>query len=306
MLTILAIPKRFEGHFGLIQRNAARSWARLRPRPEIILFGSDDGTAEMAAEVGGIHIPDLAVSPAGAPMLDDLLAKGQQRASHPTVCFLNADIVLTPQWMRAAVAAARWRSRFLMVGRRWNFDVLAPIDFDVPTWAEELVRNATTDGQLATNMYIDYFVFPRGVMTDIPPFVIGRPGYDNWLLWMARRRGIPLIDATRAAPVVHQNHDYTHIKAAGGDPGGKQTYLRGADTLRNAQLAGDWTRGYTTDHATHVIDGDSVRMALERQYVRARIETIRRHVVNRTRPLRRMMGIDARRVAHLKEKLRLR
>ena len=155
-------------------------------------------------------------------------------------------------------------------------------------------------------MYIDYFVFPRGMMTEIPPFVIGRPCYDNWILWMVRHRGIPLIDATRAAPVVHQNHDYTHIKAAGGDVGGKQTYLRGADTLRNAELAGDWTRSYTTDHATHVIDGDSVRMALERQYFRAKFETIRRHVVNGTRPLRRRIGLDAERVAQLKEKLRLR
>ena len=111
MLTILSIPKRFDGHFGMIQRNAARSWARLQPRPEIILFGSDEGTAEMAAEIGAIHIADVALSPAGAPMLDDLLAKGQERASHPIVCFLNADIVLTPQWMRAVETAARWRSR---------------------------------------------------------------------------------------------------------------------------------------------------------------------------------------------------
>ena len=306
MLTILAIPKRFDGHFGLIQRNAARSWARLQPRPEIILFGSDEGTAEMATELGAVHIPDLAVSPAGAPMLDDLLEKGQQRASNATVCFLNADIVLTPQWMRSVAAAARWRSRFLMVGRRWNFDVLAPINFESPTWSEDLVRRATTDGELATNMYIDYFVFPRGLMTDIPPFVIGRPCYDNWLLWMARQRGIALIDATRAAPIVHQNHDYTHIKAAGGDVGGMQTYVRGADTLRNAQLAGDWTRAYTTDHATHVIDGDIVRPALERQYFRARLDTFQRHLINRTRPLRRMIGLDARRVEHLREKLRLR
>lgn len=41
-LTIFAIPKRFDGHFGLIQ-------------------GSDDRTAEMAAEVGALHVPAVAM-----------------------------------------------------------------------------------------------------------------------------------------------------------------------------------------------------------------------------------------------------
>ncbi len=292
MLTILAIPKAFEGHFGLIQRNAARSWARLEPRPEIILFGADSGTAEMAAELGARHVPDVATSPAGAPMLDDLLRRGQQLAAGEIVCFINADIVLTPAWMRAVQRSAASRSRFLMVGRRWNFDLLEPLDFSAPSWADDLVARARREGRLATNMYIDYFVFPRGLMSDIPPFVIGRPGYDNWLLWRTRQRGIALIDGTEAAPVVHQNHDYAHIKASRGDPGGMQTYLKGEDTLRNAALTGDWTRFYTTDHATHVVTDQGVRRALARPYLGARIETVKRHIINATRPLRRKLGVD--------------
>jgi hypothetical protein len=291
-LTILAVPKAFEGHFGLIQRNAARSWARLAPKPEIILFGADAGTAEMAAEIGARHVPDIATSPAGAPMLDDLLRRGQQLATRQVVCFVNADIVLTPAWMRAVEQAAAWRSRFLMVGRRWNFDLLEPLDFATPGWAEELVARAQRDGKQATNMFIDYFVFPRGLLTEIPPFVIGRPGYDNWLLWRTRQQGIALIDASVAAPVVHQNHDYAHIKANRGDPGGKQTYLKGEDTRRNGELAGDWTHFYTTDHATHMITGEGIRPAFARRYLEARVDLVKRHVINVTRPLRRKVGLD--------------
>jgi len=291
-LTIFAIPKRFDGHFGLIQGNAIRSWARLEPAPQIILLGADEGTAEMAAEVGAHHVPDVASSPAGAPMFDDVLAKGQRYAQADTVCFLNADIVLTPQWNRAVWSVRRWAPSYLMVGRRWNLDVMAPIDFGRAQWARELVDEATTRGALASNRFIDYFVFPRGILTEIPPFVIGRPGYDNWLLWSVRRRGIPLIDATEAAPVVHQNHDYSHIKAAGAAPGGREAYLRGEDTRRNAELAGGWQRYFTTDHATHVIKEGQIRRALERRYLEARVETVRRYVVDVTRPLRRKLGID--------------
>src|SRR3954452_7619393 len=181
MLTILAIPKAFEGHFGLIQRNAIQSWTRLDPRPEIILLGSDSGTAEAAAEFGTLHLPDIATSPSGAPMLNDLLEKGQRKASNRAVCFVNADIILTQPWMRAVRVAAEWKRQFLMVGRRWDLDVLEPLDFSAPSWTNDLIRRAKSSGRLATNMYVDYFVFPRGVLTDVPPFTIGRPGYDNWL-----------------------------------------------------------------------------------------------------------------------------
>lgn len=42
-LTIFAMPKPFGGHIATIQKNAIRSWARLRPA-QIILFGDEPGT----------------------------------------------------------------------------------------------------------------------------------------------------------------------------------------------------------------------------------------------------------------------
>ena len=52
MLTILSTPKAFTGLFAVIQRNAIESWTKLEPRPEIILFGRDAGTAEICDELG--------------------------------------------------------------------------------------------------------------------------------------------------------------------------------------------------------------------------------------------------------------
>lgn len=56
VFTLFTIPKAFADHIGVIQRNAIGSWARLQrenqPRPEIILFGNDPGTAEISRELG--------------------------------------------------------------------------------------------------------------------------------------------------------------------------------------------------------------------------------------------------------------
>ena len=42
----------------------------------------------------------------------------------------------------------------------------------------------------------------------IPDFIIGRPGYDNWLIWKARRSLIPVVDASESVKAIHQNHYY--------------------------------------------------------------------------------------------------
>src|SRR5712691_9090902 len=94
MLTIFALPKRFRGHFGVIQRNAISQWARLRPRPEILLFGNEEGTGEIALELGVRHIPEMKCNEYGTPLLSDLFAKAHALASHDILCYVNADIML--------------------------------------------------------------------------------------------------------------------------------------------------------------------------------------------------------------------
>ncbi len=59
MLTIFTVPKPFRGHIKVIQTNAIRSWLLLRPECEVILFGNDEGTAEIACELGRRHIPNI-------------------------------------------------------------------------------------------------------------------------------------------------------------------------------------------------------------------------------------------------------
>ena len=60
MITLFALPRAFQGHFEVIQRNAITSWARMSPKPEIILFGNEDGTADIARQLStGIRDDEL-------------------------------------------------------------------------------------------------------------------------------------------------------------------------------------------------------------------------------------------------------
>jgi len=41
-------------------------------------------------------------------------------------------------------------------------------------------RSRTSREELCYHFVIDYFVYPKGIMGDIPPFAVGRPGWDIW------------------------------------------------------------------------------------------------------------------------------
>ncbi len=77
LVTILAMPKPFDGHIGVIQRNAIKSWTKLEPRPDIFLFGEEDGTAEIAAELHIGNLRDIQRSDLGTPLLNDLLQRAR-------------------------------------------------------------------------------------------------------------------------------------------------------------------------------------------------------------------------------------
>src|SRR5205823_4573888 len=130
-----------------------------------------------------------------------------------------------------AIKKARsWREKFLLVARRWDTDVTAPIDFARDEWGEELRRLATTKGKKQIPDYVDFFVFPRGFYTDVPALVVGRSYWDHWLVWRALHGGLPMIDASRFVVAVHQNHSY------GYHPEGKQGTNEDALAMRNLEL----------------------------------------------------------------------
>jgi len=210
MITIFAMPKGFDGHIGIIQRNAIVSWTRLSPRPEIILFGDEIGTADFAREFGLRHIAAIRRNDRGTPFLDDLFAQAQEAASFPIVAYVNSDIILFDEFLRAVESVSAWRPEFLMAGRRWDIDITAPLDFAVADWESRLRADVARRGKRRSVSWIDYFVFPRGMYREVPAMLIGRLWWDNWLVWKAGDLGAPLVDASPRVLAVHQNHGYAH------------------------------------------------------------------------------------------------
>lgn len=229
-LTLFTAPKPFtDAHIAVIQRNALAAWTRL-PDVEVLLIGDEPGMAEAAREFGLRRLPHVARNEQGTPLVSSIFRLAREASDSPLLACANADILLLPDFVGAARAAAAQAGRFLLVSRRWDLDVTAPLEFS-EGWQDRLRAAVRSRGRLHPPAGSDLFVFPRQCFTEIPDFAIGRAGWDNWMIYEARRRKWPVVDATHDVTVIHQSHDYRHL------PGG-QPHYKLPETGENIRLAG--------------------------------------------------------------------
>jgi hypothetical protein len=142
-----------------------------------------------------------------------------------------------------------------MVGECRDMKVAEGARLSDATVRERLRGQALQQGRLRGYAALDYFVFPKGLFDPLPPFLIGRANFDNWLVWRARSRGHAVVDATPSVVAIHQSHEYTHVA------GGKLGAYYGDEALYNMHLAGVVRKNplvpapaptlYCLDDATH-------------------------------------------------------
>jgi len=254
LITLFSAPKPFtDPHIAMIQRNALKSWTLL-PDVEIILLGEETGLAEAARELGVKHIPHVKCNDNGTPLISSMFQLARESSNSDLLCIINADMLLMPDFIEAARRSRLQRDKcFVLLSQRWDLDITQPIEF-TDGWVDRLLSIVHRQGALHRPAGSDYFLFPKSCYTDIPDFTIGRAGWDNWMIYKARKERWPVIDCTSSVMIVHQNHDYSHL------PGGKPHYEH-PDTNENIRLAGGQANiRYTVLDATHqLVDGKLVR-----------------------------------------------
>ncbi len=299
MLTFFTTGKAFVGHSGVIQRNALKSWTLLHPDAEVILFGDDEGSAEVAGELRIRHEHHTEKNAAGSNRVDYMFARAQAIARHEVLCYSNCDIIFMKDFRAAIERVLAEHEDFLMVGRRWDAEITRPRDFANPDWQKQIRNLALLTGKQRTPDWIDYFVFSRGVFTDLPPFSVGRVFWDNWMVWKALEMKKPVLDVSRAVVAVHQNHDYRH------HPLGKPGVWYGEEARTNYELAGGWRHLRTIADGTHVLRADGLRpntarrwaavKRYARQAVRIALYKIAQPIwfflLDITRPIRNALGL---------------
>jgi hypothetical protein len=252
VLTIFTAPKPFQGLIDIIQRNAVSSWLQMGSLVEVLLIGDEGGIAEVADQMGVHHYPQVERNDLGTPLVNSIFQIAHDHSRNPYLCFVNTDIIIMDDLLSNLERISKIFEQFLIVGQRWDMSIDELIRFD-KGWSERLRKELRRRGNLHPPAGSDYFIFPRSTFDDIPALTIGRAGWDNWMIYKGRAKGIAVIDATSAITIIHQDHDYDHL------PEGKPHYnLPESDD--NVRLGGGQETIFTLNDANWIIrDGELER-----------------------------------------------
>ncbi|MBL8050099.1 MAG: glycosyltransferase family 2 protein [Anaerolineales bacterium] len=252
-ITFFSAPKPFTNpHIAMTQRNAIKSWTLLED-VEVILLGNESGIAEIAKEFNIKHFPNVKINESGAPLISSMFEIARENSSSDLLCIINSDMILMDDFIESTKQAMKLKDKFVLLSQRWDLDITQPLDF-LNGWQNRLRSTVHGQNNLHRPAGSDFFLFPKSCYQDIPNFTIGRAGWDNWMIYKARKENWAVIDCTPSLMIVHQNHDYSHL------PDAKPHYDH-PETNENIRLAGgDANIRYTILDATHqLIDGKLFR-----------------------------------------------
>jgi hypothetical protein len=307
ILTIFSTPKPFtDPHIATIQRNAIQSWLNLGADVDVLLVGEEAGLDEVASEYDLQVIKNVERNASGTPLVSSIFSTARNASSSPFLVYVNADIILmrdlaqsiekitsSLKGNREEQGKANAYSPFLLIGQRWDLDVREILDFS-NDWEERIRKDVKRRGVLHRPAGSDYFLFPRPAFQEMPDFAIGRAGWDNWMIYHARKQGWPVIDGTADVMIVHQNHDYGHL------PGGKPHYDL-EESQQNKDMAGGKKHMYMVLDANYqLVDGKLRKPTLSKIRI---IRQLERWMMPKSGSLSGFRGTITRRLRRMRRKI---
>jgi len=177
------------------------------------------------------------------PILRSMYQSAQKICdSAATYTYVNADLLPEPSIPESLnIVSELLKEPYMIVGRRTNVDWLRGKRL---IGEEFKFSEYDTGKQFWTNAQ-DYFVVSRNAIdwNTIPDFVIGRVGYDNWLVdHVFHDPKVALVDGSRTMRMLHQTDK-------GGNQAGRFIKRPHSDTFFNYPLAHNKFDHGTTDHA---------------------------------------------------------
>jgi hypothetical protein len=206
MITFFSIPKKFTGEFALIQENAILSWLTIK-NSQVFLLGDEEGVANFANLNGIEYIKNIPTNTSGTPLLSEAFRIVKSKSLNDIIIYVNCDIIFTSSLLNTINVVSSRFQNYVIVGRRSDVFISKKIDFSNINWEKSLMNDYINSILLHSKSGIDYFIFPKNIEINMPQFAVGRPSWDNWMIYYFLKMKYPVIDSSNINLVLHQNHE---------------------------------------------------------------------------------------------------
>lgn len=192
-------------HLQEVHRRTVANWSRFLPKFHLVVFTNDSTAASVAKEHGWTIYPILHHAAGGAPVLRTMFEIVIKNFNSTFYGFANSDILFTDALEESLYSISEKLKSLQSV-------FISGIRTNVPNVSERetasfpnIATAATSRGKLFEIHSADYFFTTKAFpWVEIPPLVIGRPAYDNYIVSHARKIKSTVIDATATVPAIHQ------------------------------------------------------------------------------------------------------
>ena len=216
MVTFFTTVKEFKGKTLVNQVNAIKSWLIGNAYEcEAIIFGPDSGLQLLEDLPEVTWETRISSNESGVPFINAMFYRASALAKNDILCFLNADIIVHETFIEDILRIhKKLKQKYLIVGERLDSDFDYLIDFSHRDWYKKLMIAESKNFKEHLPYGSDFFVFPKGQYSPeefvLPDMLVGRPGWDNYMIYDARKNNIRLVNLTPSTKVIHQSHDYYH------------------------------------------------------------------------------------------------
>lgn len=245
-MIIFSSPKPRQAETEADQISSFRSWRRQFPNARICIFGDRSTWEDIILELGLEFAGRLPAGPVGGEDISFLFRKISDEAKDSLAIYLNSDILLNDSASQVVSVLEKIPSPWLASSRRcrvaaWQGPALKSKE----QW-EKFFTQVREGGQWGEAYSLDIFLFRGLCFADMPPFLIGHSGWDNWIIYSNRMKGINVIDVSADLSVIHCDHGYSYAQG-NSDP----TRRDGALEKYNQGKAGSEDKLFHLGHATH-------------------------------------------------------
>lgn len=217
-ITFITAFRKFRPPFDKIQHSALYSWRYNGIR--VIAPTNEIGIKEACAGYDNILLindvkrgRELGFS-TQSPIVPDLIAKALPVAPTTMVAYINSDVIITENFVdKIQKMVDKYGYDVYAVGSRFEIDLKEYVN--TPESYKKVLEQEREpyDDSTSSDIFIASKFTWRKIIHEMPEYILGRWGWDNYLHMMAEIHKLKKKNCSDVMPILHCKHTFHHIFA---------------------------------------------------------------------------------------------